>query len=160
MTSHSLIQESNIVNFLPLFLVLVYFAFKFLPQATKRRQSQLQIEIRQAQEAKRNAEQELAKLKFEIEQAKQLAQKILDDANVSASKLQTQAMEEAAKQISRLETNASREIEAHRLATIEKLKKQISEILINNLESKLQARAEDLGKNIIANLNSELKALK
>lgn len=152
-----LIIESNLINFIIAAAAVVYLLVKIIPEGASKRKTEIQKELLQAQEAKKDAEAKLKELKIEIENAKAESITIVEKAHENAESAKKQIMADAKSEIERLNTNAFREIEMHKEMAINTIKEQISHLTMKSVEKSLLEKKEELDKLIKVKLKKDLK---
>lgn len=152
-----LIIESNLINFVIAAAAVVYLLVKVIPDGASKRKTEIQKELLQAQEAKKDAEAKLKELEIEIENAKKESVNIVAQAKDNADLAQKQIMTDAKAEIERLNSNAQREIEMHKDMAINTIKEQISHLTMQSVEKSLLEKKEELDKLIKIKLKKDLK---
>lgn len=155
-----LIQESNLINFAILAIVIVYIAFRELPRAVEGKKAELSKEMEEAAQMKAEAEEKLRAVEKEIERAQTESLKIVSEAKESAETLQTKVLEDAKTEIQRLHDNAEKEISLEKSLAIETIKGQISKLAVEKIESVLMNKREDIDALISKKIKSDLEAIK
>lgn len=135
-----IIAESNLLNFGLALAVLVYFLTNFLPKSAKIRKSELEQEIAQAQKLKDEAEAKLGELEKEIDRAKAESTRIINTAKATAEDIKNATIQNAQAEITKLNTNAQKEIEMQRVIAIESLRKEIAATVISGTEKALKEK--------------------
>lgn len=152
-----LIIESNLINFIIAAAAVVYLLVKVIPEGASKRKTEIQKELLQAQEAKKDAEAKLKELEIEIANAKKESITIVEKAHQNAESAKKQVMADAKSEIERLNTNAFREIEMHKEMAINTIKEQISQLTMKSVEKSLLEKKEELDKLIKVKLKKDLK---
>jgi F-type H+-transporting ATPase subunit b len=155
-----LILESNVLNFVVVFTFLIYALGKFLPKATKERQSELEKAIEDANKARVSAELKLQELENELKKSKLDAQSILDTAKASADKLKNQVLDEAKKEVDRMNANALKEIDLQKSLAISAIRKEIVSKAFELTEKSIENKKDEINKLIQAKVKQELLELK
>jgi F-type H+-transporting ATPase subunit b len=155
-----LIFESNIINFLVVFVFLIYALGNFLPKATRQRQEEIEKAIENANKARLSAELKLQELEDQIKNSKLEAQSIIETAKLSADNLKNQILDEAKKEVDRLNANALREIDLQKSLALNTIKNEITskafELTLKNLENK----KSEIDKLIQAKIKQELSGIR
>jgi F-type H+-transporting ATPase subunit b len=155
-----LILESNVLNFVVVFTFLIYALGKFLPKATKERQSELEKAIENANKARVSAELKLQELEDELKKSKLDAQSIIDTAKASADKLKNQILDEAKKEVDRMNANALKEIDLQKSLAISAIRKEIVTKAFELTEKSIEDKKDEINKLIQAKVKQELLELK
>jgi len=155
-----LILESNILNFLVVFAFLVYALGKFLPKATQERQAELERIIENANKARVSAELKLQELEDELKKSKLDAQSIIETARASADKLKTQILEEAKKEVDRMNANALKEIDLQKSLAISAIRSEIVTKAFELTEKNIENKKDEINKLIQAKVKQELLEIK
>ena len=155
-----LILESNVLNFVVVFTFLIYALGKFLPKATKERQSELEKAIENANKARVSAELKLQELEDELKKSKLDAQSIIETAKASADKLKNQILDEAKKEVDRMNANALKEIDLQKSLAISAIRKEIVTKAFELTEKSIEDKKDEINKLIQAKVKQELLELK
>jgi F-type H+-transporting ATPase subunit b len=155
-----LILESNVLNFVVVFTFLIYALGKFLPKATKERQAELKKAIENADKARVSAELKLQELEDELKKSKLDAQSIIETAKASADKLKNQILDEAKKEVDRMNANALKEIDLQKSLAISAIRKEIVTKAFELTEKSIENKKDEINKLIQAKVKQELLELK
>jgi len=155
-----LILESNVLNFVVVFTFLIYALGKFLPKATKERQAELEKAIENANKARVSAELKLQELEDELKKSKLDAQSIIETAKASADKLKNQILDEAKKEVDRMNANALKEIDLQKSLAISAIRKEIVTKAFELTEKSIENKKDEINKLIQAKVKQELLELK
>jgi len=155
-----LILESNVLNFVVVFGFLVYALGKFLPKATKDRQEELEKTIENANKARLTAELKLQELENELKKSKLDAQSIIETAKASADKLKNQIIEEAKKEVDRMNANAIKEIDLQKSLAISSIRNEIVSKAFELTEKNIASKKDEINSLIQAKVKQELSVLK
>lgn len=152
-----IIIESNLINFVIAAAAVAYLLIKVIPEGANKRKTEIQKELLQAEQAKKDAEAKLKELEVEIENAKKESVNIVVKAKESAEAVKKQTMKEAKAEIERLNANAHREIDMHKEMAINTIKDQISHLTMKSVEKSLIEKKAELDKLIKVKLKKDLK---
>lgn len=133
-----LILESNLINFLVVLGLIIFFSIKYLPSLSKNKQNQILKNLEDAKEARKAAEEKLKELEKKIEEAKEESKKILIEAESSAEKLKLQIDTEAKKQSESIMSALERDLEAAKAVSIEEIKRSILNAALKLAEEKFK----------------------
>jgi F-type H+-transporting ATPase subunit b len=147
------------IIFIVLYLILAKFAWKPIQNALKKRDDDIQYSI---DEAKR-VSAEMAKLKADnqtmLAEAREESMRITRSAEATASKMVSEAKEEAKAAQQKIATDAKRDIENMRQAAMVDLKQQVGAMALDVAEKvlrkelKTDAGQQALVKELVGNLN-------
>lgn len=155
-----LILESNLINFVVVFGFLVYALGNFLPKATKERQAELEKTIENANKARVAAEQKLQELENELKKSKLDAQSIIETAKASAEKLKNQILDEAKKEVDRLNANAIKEIDLQKSLAISAIRNEIISKAFELTEKNIESKKDQINSLIQTKVKQELSVKK
>jgi F-type H+-transporting ATPase subunit b len=155
-----LVLESNLINFLVVFIFLVYALAKFLPKATKDRQDELNKAIENANKARLLAEQKLLELETDIKNSKLDAQSIIETAKASADNLKKQIIEDAKKEVDRMNANALKEIDLQKSLAIASIRNEIVSKAFELTEKNIENKKDEINNLIQSKVKEELSVIK
>ena len=119
-----------LIVFVILILLLSKLAWKPLMQTIDAREKKIAGDIERAEEARREAEESLARNQEELEQAAAKVKLMLEEARTRAETVQQELEAEARVRIQAEGERARREIEAQRTSALEGIKDQVVDIAI------------------------------
>jgi F-type H+-transporting ATPase subunit b len=155
-----LVLESNLINFLVVFVFLVYALAKFLPKATKDRQDELNKAIENANKARLLAEQKLLELETDIKNSKLDAQSIIETAKASADNLKKQIIEDAKKEVDRMNANALKEIDLQKSLAIASIRNEIVSKAFELTKKNIENKKDEINNLIQSKVKEELSVIK
>jgi len=137
------IFSNNIINWVILVGVIVYFWNKFMPPIFAARHQRIQGAIDDAAHAKRDGEDFLQEQKQRIANAETEAKKILEDAKQTAASMKQQESEVIKKEIAELEKKLEQQIATHRQMVITELRSQAAVAAVRLAEASLPGAITD-----------------
>jgi F-type H+-transporting ATPase subunit b len=155
-----LVLESNLINFLVVFVFLVYALAKFLPKATKDRQNEINLAIENANKARLLAEEKLHALENEIKNSKLDAQSIIETAKASADNFKKQIIEDAKKEVDRMNANALKEIDLQKSLAITAIRNEIVSKAFELTEKNIENKKDEINNLIQSKLKQEISVIK
>ncbi len=138
--------ENNLINWLVLVAVLVYFWNKSVPPMFKSREEQINLALKEAALAKKQGEELLEEQKKLIANAEAEAKQILEDAKHLAQQLKEQMQMQAAKDASDLKSKIEQQINNERQLAITQLRQVTASASIRLTEKVLPALLDEKAK--------------
>ena len=121
---------SQIVNFIILFLLLKRFLFPPLMNMLDERKQRIADSLAAAEVARKEAEEERARLMAQIEAERAEAQKRIAEASAQAEKVRADILAEAKREAEELKARAIQEAEAEKQRILAEAHKQIAELTV------------------------------
>ncbi|MGA7954053.1 MAG: F0F1 ATP synthase subunit B [Gloeobacterales cyanobacterium] len=119
------IFQINLINFLIVLAFLIYVGRGYLGKILGDRRTQIEEEIRTAEQAKAAAEKELAQAKQNLAQAQQEAQQILARGQENAQQIRAKILADTEREAARLQESALKDIEGERQRVINQLRAKL-----------------------------------
>lgn len=148
---------TQLLAFLVLVAVLIFFAYKPVKKIIKKRQDYIENNIKEAEEAKLTAYKNIAQSEETLTSSKKQANEIIEQAKADALKEKEKIMLKTSKEVSIMKNNAEKDIEQSKIEAKEEIRKEMvgialdasSEILKRNVTNKDNERlAEDFIRSI------------
>jgi len=139
----------TILTFLILLIILKKVAWKPILTALDNREKEIEDSLNRAEQAKEEAQKILDENQATLSKAEEESKKIIDQSRVYADNLKEQMLKESKDQQQKIIEDASAEIERKKNAAFEELKNQIAEISVNAAEKIMK-------ENIDANKNKQI----
>jgi F-type H+-transporting ATPase subunit b len=139
----------TLVTFVLLLVLLKKLAWKPILTALDNRAKGIEDSLNRAEQAKEEAQKILEENQATLSKAEEESKKIIDQSRIYADKLKEQMLKESKDQQQKIIENASAEIERKKNAAFEELKNQIAEISVNAAEKIMK-------ENIDANKNKQI----
>ncbi|RKY91612.1 MAG: ATP synthase F0 subunit B [Ignavibacteriae bacterium] len=139
----------TILTFLFLLIILKKVAWKPILTALDNREKEIEDSLNRAEQAKEEAQKILDENQATLSKAEEESKKIIDQSRVYADNLKEQMLKESKDQQQKIIEDASAEIERKKNAAFEELKNQIAEISVNAAEKIMK-------ENIDANKNKQI----
>ena len=136
----------TILTFLFLLIILKKVAWKPILTALDNREKEIEDSLNRAEQAKEEAQKILDENQATLSKAEEESKKIIDQSRVYADNLKEQMLKESKDQQQKIIEDASAEIERKKNAAFEELKNQIAEISVNAAE-KIMKENIDAAKN-------------
>ncbi|MCH9028709.1 MAG: F0F1 ATP synthase subunit B [Bacteroidetes bacterium] len=137
------------ITFIILVLVLKRVAWKPILTALDNRAKGIEDSLNRAEQAKEEAQKILEENQATLSKAEEESKKIIDQSRIYADNLKEQMLKESKDQQQKIIEDASAEIERKKNAAFEELKNQIAEISVNAAEKIMK-------ENIDANKNKQI----
>jgi F-type H+-transporting ATPase subunit b len=119
------------VTFLIVFALLAKFAFPQVNQMLEARTRKIQGDLERAEQARREAEQELARYRAQLADARGEANRIIEEARRQAEELRRSLQARAEQEAQQIVARAQEEIRAERDRVFQELKGQVAEIAVD-----------------------------
>lgn len=139
----------TILTFLLLLAILKKVAWKPILTALDKREKEIADSLIKAEQAKQEAQKILEENQATLSKAEEESKKIIDQSREYADNLKEQLMKESKDQAQKIIEDASAEIERKKNAAFEELKNQIADISVNAAEKIMK-------ENIDANKNKQI----
>ena len=148
---------TQLLAFLVLVAVLIFFAYKPVKKIIKKRQDYIENNIKEAEEAKLTAYKNIAQSEETLTSSKKQANEIIEQAKADALKEKEKIMLKTSEEVSIMKNNAEKDIEQSKIEAKEEIRKEMvgialdasSEILKRNVTNKDNERlAEDFIRSI------------
>ena len=136
----------TILTFLILLIILKKVAWKPILTALDNREKEIEDSLNRAEQAKEEAQKILNENQATLSKAEEESKKVIDQSRVYADNLKEQMLKESKDQQQKIIDDASAEIERKKNAAFEELKNQIAEISVNAAE-KIMKENSDVAKN-------------
>ncbi len=131
----------TIVNFLILYVLLRKFLFKPISEYMESRRLHIESQLKEAKEAKEEAEKINAKYRGQMRSAKNEAQEILDRASRQGEDMREDIAKQAKEESDRIIERARREIELEKARAIEELKEHVVSLSLMAATSVIEEKA-------------------
>ncbi|MEB3209963.1 MAG: F0F1 ATP synthase subunit B [Leptolyngbyaceae bacterium] len=132
--------DTNLINLVIIIGVLIVFGRKFLGETLSSRKATIESEIKAAEERKQKAASELASQQQKLAQAQAEAEAMIKDAHARAEAARTSILEQADRDIERLQTEAQKDVSSQQDRVAAELRQYVAERALAAAES--QCRAE------------------
>ena len=132
----------GIVAFAVVYFVLNKFAFPALRKNMEARDKQIQDDLKQAEDAKHEAQRQLDEYKRQLADARGEANKIIEDARQSAEQVRKDLIAKAEQEAEQITARAQEQIQAERNRALGELQGTVSELSIE-LAEKIVNRSID-----------------
>ena len=139
----------QIVAFIILLLVVIFFAYKPVKKMLKQRQDYIEKEISDAEKSKSAAEMNFNQSQETIVASKKEANQIIEDAQVEAKRQRDEIIEAAKREAIKIKLDAEKDIERSRQEALDDIKNEIVSVA-------LLTSQEILGREINEDDNSRL----
>ncbi len=144
------ILETNIINLAIVIAILVYFGRGFLGKVLTERRSNIETEIKEAEQRKQQAAAALADEQQKLAQAQQEAARIRSQAEERATAARKAILDQSEKDIQRLRESVSADVNTERDRAIAELRQQIATLALRKAEADLPSRLnDDVQRNIV-----------
>ncbi len=120
-----LILESNLINFLIILAVLIFWALPFISKASRKEAERIKAEILSLEEAQKAAAEKLLKLEAQLTKSKQEAKDFLEEAKETAKQIREQILWESKTQISQMRELAQKDIEQSKNLVFQSIKQKV-----------------------------------
>jgi len=130
------------IAFAVVFFVLNKFAFPALRKNVEARDKQIQGDLKQAENAKHEAQRQLDEYKRQLADARGEANKIVEDARQSAEQVRKDLIAKAEQEAEQIVSRAQEQIEAERSRALSELQGTVSELSVQ-LAEKIVNRSID-----------------
>lgn len=137
------ILESNLINLAITISVLVYFGRKLVGNTLAERQSQIEAEIKEAEQQCQEAAAALADQQQKLAQAQVEASQILAKAEETARAMRESILAQAAEEVERLRATATQDLQAEQERAIAELRQRVVAMALQRAEEQLPARLSD-----------------
>lgn len=137
------ILDSNLINVLILIGVLYFYGSKIVGNILRERREKIARQLSEIEEKKQKAAATLAKEEKKLAQAKQTATKIVQDAKENAEKVRATILADGDKEVERLKASAEADLSSEEARAIADLKRRISTIALEKVESQLPQMLDD-----------------
>jgi F-type H+-transporting ATPase subunit b len=124
----------EIITFLILLFLLYRYAYPPIRDQIRRRQSEIELAIDEAQKTRSEARELLAEYRRQIEEARGEARQILDEARKQGEAARERAKREAREEGDRLIQRAREEIERERDAALRQVRGEVADMVILTTE--------------------------
>ncbi len=131
--------ETNLINLVIIIGVLVYFGRKFLGKTLAERRSQIEAEIREAEQRKQEAASALADQQQKLAQAKTEATRIRATAEENAQKARETILAQAEQDIQRLKAAAVQDLNSQQDRIMAELRQRVASMAMQQVESQLKS---------------------
>jgi F-type H+-transporting ATPase subunit b len=118
------------ITFLVVFALLSRFAFPQLNRMLEARTGKIQGDLERAEQARREAEEELARYREQLANARDEANRIIEEARRTADQLRKDLQAKAEQEAQQIVARAQEEIRAERDRVFQELKTQVGEIAV------------------------------
>lgn len=139
----------QLLAFLVMVVVIIRFAYKPVKNMIKKRQDHIEDQIKQAEEAKLQAEANIVISEQTLTSSKKQANEIVEEAKDNALKEREKILLEAEAEANQIRLNAEKDIEQSRIDAKEEIRKEMVNIA-------LQASEEIIQRNITSKDNEKL----
>jgi F-type H+-transporting ATPase subunit b len=133
------ILDTNLINLVIIISVLIYFGRGFLGKTLSERRSQIESEIKAAEDRKRKAAASLADAQQKLAQAKAEAERIRQQALESAERAKATILAEAEAEVARMQESASQDITSQQERIARELRETIANRAIVQAENRLKS---------------------
>ncbi|WP_448572993.1 F0F1 ATP synthase subunit B [Trichothermofontia sp.] len=137
------VLESNLINLAITISVLVYFGRKLVGNTLAERQSQIESEIKEAEQKCQEAAVVLAEQQQKLAQAQTEASQILAKAEETARTMRESILAQAAADVERLRATATQDLQAEQERAIAELRQRVVAMALQRAEEQLPARLSD-----------------
>jgi len=137
------ILETNLINLALVIGILFYFGSKFLGSTLSSRKSEIETAITDAERRKKEAASALAEEQQKLAQAKETAQKILEDAEKTAARSKESILAQAEEDVQRMKANAAQDLSSKQAKVMRELQQRIAAMAIDRAEGELPNRLND-----------------
>jgi len=137
------ILESNLINLAITISVLVYFGRKLVGNTLAERQSQIEAEIKEAEQKCQEAAAALADQQQKLAQAQVEGSQILAKAEETARTMRESILAQAAQEVERLRATATQDLQAEQDRAIAELRQRVVAMALQRAEAQLPARLSD-----------------
>jgi F-type H+-transporting ATPase subunit b len=134
---------NNLINWVIFVGLIAFFWQKFMPPMFEARRQRIQGALDEAARAKAEGEAFLTQQRERIANAENEAQKILEDAKVTAQSMRSQESELIKKEIAELEKKLDQQISTHRQMVITELRSQAAVAAVRLAEASLPGAITD-----------------
>lgn len=131
--------DTNLINLVIIISVLIYFGRGFLGKTLSERRSQIEADIKAAEDRKRQAASALAEEQQKLAQAKAEAERIRQQAQESAERAKAAILAEAEAEVARMQASASQDITSQQERIARELREVIAGRAIEQAEHRLKS---------------------
>ena len=140
---------TQLLAFLVLVAVLIFFAYKPVKKIIKKRQDYIENNIKEAEEAKLEAYKNITQSEETLTSSKKQANEIIEQAKLDALKEKEKIIQATSEEISLMKENAEKDIELSKIEAQEQIRKEMVDIA-------LDASGEILKRNVTSKDNERL----
>jgi len=133
----------QIINFVILLVILKKFVYRPILNALDQRKKKIAESIKQAEEIDRQAKQATEAHEATLREARQKAQRIIDQANLDAEKVRTEKAEATKQEIEHLLVKAKQQIKDEKHQALSEVKREAGALIIRASEKVLRERLND-----------------
>ncbi|WP_448563985.1 F0F1 ATP synthase subunit B [Trichothermofontia sp.] len=137
------VLESNLINLAITISVLVYFGRKLVGNTLAERRSQIENEIKEAEQRCQEAAVALAEQQQKLAQAQTEASQILAKAEETAHAIRESILAQATADVERLRATATQDLQAEQERAIAELRQRVVAMALQRAEEQLPARLSD-----------------
>ena len=135
--------DTNLINLVIIIGVLIVFGRKFLGETLSSRKTQIESEIKTAEERKQKAASELATQQQKLAQAKAEAEELIKSAHERAELARASILEQADKDVERLQAEAQKDVGSQADKVAAELRKYVAEKALAAAERKCREELND-----------------
>jgi F-type H+-transporting ATPase subunit b len=143
--------DTNLINLVIIIGVLIVFGRKFLGETLSSRKSQIESEIKSAEERKKKAASELASQQQKLAQAQAEAEAIVKDAHKRAETARVSILEQADQDVERLEAEAQKDVSSQEDKIAAELRQYVAEKAISQAERQCKEQLNDASQQELIN---------
>jgi F-type H+-transporting ATPase subunit b len=120
----------ELITFLVMLAILARWVYPEVVRLAEARQRAIAEQLRQAEQARVDAEERLKQAQAQLEDARKSAQSVLDSANKSAEQLRQERREKAEEEARRIAEAARQEIEAERERAARSVRDDVASLVV------------------------------
>lgn len=124
----------ELITFLVMLAILARWVYPEVVKLAEARQRAIAEQLRQAEQARADAEKHLADAQGRLEDARKTAQSVIDGATKSAQQLRQEMKEKADEEARRIAESARKEIEVEREKAIQSVRSEVAGMVVTATE--------------------------
>lgn len=137
------IFEANLVNLAIIVGLLFFYGKKFITNLLDERKAKIVADLEDAESRMKNAQTALTKAQKDLEQAQMQAGTIRSDAKVSAEKAKEAVLVRGRREIEKLKDSAVKELGTEQAKVVTELKRRIAELALEKVEAQLRSSLDE-----------------
>lgn len=135
--------ESNLINLVLVIGILFYFGSKFLGLTLAKRKAAIEDMIKDAEKRRDEAAAALAEQQQKLAQAKEEAQRIINNAEATAARSRESILAQAKADVERMQATAQQDLSSQQARVLRELQQQIAQAAVERAEAELPSRLND-----------------
>lgn len=133
----------ELVTFLIMLAILARWVYPDLVKRAEARQQAIAAQLREADEARKQAEQRLKDAEAQLAEARKTAQGVIDNAGKSAEQLRQELRQKAEEESRRIVESARKEIEAERDQAVRSVRSEVAGLVVTATEKVIGETLDD-----------------